>query len=385
MPPLLFMIKTRGEHCVDETEWVRQHLGLPSLDPVSVRIAHPHPGLIGEAVVAVNPARWATLTSPGPPPTTSAVRKESALLPGWARGGQSGRRVAVCYRDKNSPPGYHDANRQGFEKPAQRWELTATPAAKRRTLGANSKRVSDAPISAGHDGRKLLRLELDEVKIKGLADPAKAHLVLGWNSRAVARRDVLWRVPSPPLFCTAPDTVERTHSVVVPHPKPLLLGGLNGQARKTAPGENLAKRRIASLRQRWKGSRNEPSTTPPEGKRLTVQDLADPLGVAAFTQLRWLRDAFIDGEQVTSGAPGRLRIAPHLKNPILPQAPPDWVSTLDARRRLGVSPQTSRQRVKRGEPRRMPISSGKQKALQIQGLRPPNHNFLNTPNSKSAI
>jgi hypothetical protein len=224
-----------------------------------------------------------------------------------------------------------------------------------------------------------MRAGLDGVKIDVLADRAKSRFMRGQKTRALGRGDVLWKVPSPPLCLTAQDTVERIRRVVVHHAPALLSGGLDGQDAKTATGENLSERRVASLCRRWKSSLNEPRTTPPEGKRLAVQALADPLGVAASTRLRWLMGGFSDGEQVTPNAPERMRRTQHLKNPIAPQAPPGCVSTPEARRRLGVSPQTSTQRVKRGEPMGSRVCRGKRKALQIQGLRPPNHNFFKHP------
>jgi excisionase family DNA binding protein len=156
--------------------------------------------------------------------------------------------------------------------------------------------------------------------------------------------------------------------LAVHHPDTVIAGVLNRQGRKTARGENFTANRVASLRTHWKIPCYHAPATPPEGVLLTVEAAAQELGVAASTLLRWLNDGFIGGEQVTSGAPWRIRLTPELKSLIAPDVAAGYVTVFQAMRLLGVSRQTIMQRVKREELSVVHISRGKQKGLRIRVL-----------------
>jgi DNA invertase Pin-like site-specific DNA recombinase len=463
--------KTRCDRYVDETGQVRKRVRRVPRDQWSVVIPNHHPGFIDEATFALNQARLANNSHPGPQATEGAVREGSALLQGLATCGRCGRRMRVYYQGKNSTPGYYCANSQAFNgrgiwclrvggirvdqavteafleaiSPAgaeaailaqslgdaehqtalkqfrlqveraryeteraerryrsvepenrlvartleaewesklqdlralqseltrkeqeQRLQLTPAQQAELRALGNDLKQVWDAPTTVDRDRKELLRTLLDEVKIEVLADQAKAHLVLRWKTSAVTELDVLWRVPRVAPIRTAEDTIELIRRLAVHHSDAITAGVLNRQGKKTATGESFTATRVAGVRQHWKIPGYQPPATPPEGELLTVQAAADRLGVAPSTLLRWIGDGFIGGEQVTPGAPWRVRMTQQLKDLVVPQAPPGYVSMLEAMRLLGVSRQTVMQRVKRGELSVVHVSCGKQKGLRIR-------------------
>jgi len=174
-------------------------------------------------------------------------------------------------------------------------------------------------------------------------------VVLRWKTSAVSELDVLWRSPRSAPIRTDEETIELMRRLAVHHPDPVMAGVLNRQGRKTARGESFTASRVASLRTHWKIPRYQAPAKPPEGQLLTVDAAAKDLGVAASTLLRWLNDGFIGGEQVTPGAPWRIRMTDELKQLIVPESPPGYVTVFQALRILGVSRQTVMQRVKRGE------------------------------------
>ena len=90
------------------------------------------------------------------------------------------------------------------------------------------------------------------------------------------------------------------------------------------------------------------------------------LGVATSTVHRWLNDGFIDGEQITPGAPWRIRITEAFRPRFMEEAPLGHVSMFEAMQRLGVTRQTVLQRVKRGELDAIHIRAGRKKALRIK-------------------
>src|SRR5204863_5283933 len=83
---------------------------------------------------------------------------------------------------------------------------------------------------------------------------------------------------------------------------------------------------------------------------------------------RWVMDGFVAGEQVTPGAPWRIRMTKELQSLVVAESPPGYVSMPEAMRILGVSRQTIMQRVKGGEIDVVHVSRGRQKGLRIRVL-----------------
>jgi len=250
----------------------------------------------------------------------------------------------------------------------QRLQLNDKQREQIRALGSDLKTVWDAPTTTDRDRKELLRSLLEEVKINVLSDESKAHLIMRWKTSAVSELDVLWRSPRPAPIRTDEETIELMRRLAVHHPDTVIAGVLNRQGRKTARGENFTANRVASLRSHWKIPRYQAPTQLATGQLLTVEAAAQELGVAASTLLRWLNDGFIGGEQVTPGAPWRIRMTNELKKLIVPEMPPGYVTVFQAMRILGVSRQTVMQRVKRGELSVVHVSRGKQKGLRIRIL-----------------
>jgi hypothetical protein len=235
-------------------------------------------------------------------------------------------------------------------------------------LGRDLKRVWNATTTTDRDRKDLLRSLLEEVKIDVLPEESKAHLVLRWKTSTVSELDVIWRVPRVATVRTDEETIDLMRRLAVHHPDSVIAHVLNCQGRKTARGESFTANRVSSLRQHWKIPCYQAPTSPPDGELLGLQTAADQLGVAATTLLRWLNDGFIGGEQVTPGAPWRIRMTEELKALIVPDVPPGYVTMFQAMRILGVSRQTIMQRVKRGELSVVHVSRGKQKGLRIRVL-----------------
>jgi predicted DNA-binding transcriptional regulator AlpA len=103
-----------------------------------------------------------------------------------------------------------------------------------------------------------------------------------------------------------------------------------------------------------------------EGELLTVKKAAVALGVAPSTIHRLLNDGIIAGEQLTPGAPWRIRLTDALVTRFKGEAGDDFLPMRKAMRMLGVSRQTVLQRVKCGELEAVHIVRGKQKGLRIK-------------------
>ncbi|MGH7959911.1 MAG: helix-turn-helix domain-containing protein [Opitutaceae bacterium] len=142
--------------------------------------------------------------------------------------------------------------------------------------------------------------------------------------------------------------------------------GIDGQVGQILPGLPGEPLRVNSLRTHWKIARFEPAPQTPDGEGMTIDAAAKTLGVAPSTLHRWLNDGFIPGEQITPGAPWRIRVNDALRARFVEQPPEGYVPMIDATRIPGVSRQTVLQRVKRGELDAVHVRCGRRKGFRIK-------------------
>jgi DNA invertase Pin-like site-specific DNA recombinase len=234
-------------------------------------------------------------------------------------------------------------------------------------LGDDLGAVWDAPTTTDKDRKQLLRTLLDEVNITLHRDDPGPHasLVLRWKGGAISELTVPLRRRQPKIR-TSEDTISLIRRLAVHYPDAQIAGILNRQHRTTARGLSFTANRVASLRTHWRIDCHQPSDQTPEGELLNVTQAARQLGIAPSTLLRWLDDGFVAGEQVTPGAPWRIRLTAELRGMLTSDAPDGWLALHHASRALGLSRQTVLQKVKRGELRAVLTRTGRRKGLRIE-------------------
>jgi DNA invertase Pin-like site-specific DNA recombinase len=238
-------------------------------------------------------------------------------------------------------------------------------------LGDNLTAVWSAPTTTDKDRKPLLRTLLVEVHITPQrdADEPHAELVLRWKGGAISELTVPLRRPQPTIR-TDEDTIDLLRRLAVHYPDTKIAGILNRQGRHTARGLSFTASRVQSLRHHWKIPCHQPTNQPREGELLNVTAAAKQLGIAPSTLLRWLNDGFVAGEQITPGAPWRIRLTNELRGMLVDDAPEGWLAVQYATRKLGVSRQTILQRVKRGELQAVLTRTGRRKGLRINVPHP---------------
>ena len=256
---------------------------------------------------------------------------------------------------------------------------TLTPAERGAilALGDDLGQVWDAPTTTDKDRKQLLRTLLEEVNITARRDDPDPHarLDLRWKGGAISELTVPLRRPQPKIR-TDEDTIDLIRRLAVHYPDAVIAGILNRQHRTTARGMSYTANRVGSLRTHWGIPRHQPSPAAPrEGELLNVTQAARQLQIAPSTLLRWLNDGFIAGEQVTPGAPWRIRLTEELRGMLTDNAPDGWLALHHASRALDVSRQTVLHKVKRGELRAVLTRTGRRKGLRIEVPTPPNGLF----------
>jgi transposase len=246
---------------------------------------------------------------------------------------------------------------------------TLTPQEKQAilALGDNLDGVWSAPSTTDKDRKQLLRTLLEEVNISLQRDHphSQAQLVLRWKGGAISELSVPLK-RKPPAIRTDEDTIDLVRRLAMHYPDATIAGILNRQGRRTARDLSFTANRVQGLRHHWGISCHQPADHTPEGEPLTVADAAKVLGTAPSTLHRWLNDGFIAGEQLTPGAPWRIRLTDELRALFVDDAPAGWLVMQDATKALGVSRQTVLQRVKRGELDAVHVHAGRRKGLRIR-------------------
>ena len=235
-----------------------------------------------------------------------------------------------------------------------------------RALGSDLKRVWTAPSTMDRDKKELLRTLLEEVIISVQRDDFRAHLTLRWRGGMITELDLHLPRLNPGRVRTDEDTVELVRRLAVHYQDGVIAGILNRQGRKTVRGERFSANQVGSLRRYRDIARFEPPAEPPKGELVTIAGAADILQVAPSTIHRWLAEGIIPGEQLTPGAPWRIRLTEQLRARFVEQAPEGYVAMLEATLLLGVSRQTVLQRVKRGELAAVHVVRGRRKGIRIR-------------------
>lgn len=233
-------------------------------------------------------------------------------------------------------------------------------------IGPDLATVWHAATTTTRDRKELLRTLIEEVIVKIERGKATAYLTIRWKGGTLTDLDLDLPRSKPATIRTDEDTVALLRRLAVHYPDAVIAGILNRQGRKTAYGHRFEAGRVGNLRRHWDIACFEPKAAAEEGELMTIKAAAAKLGVAPSTIHRLLNDGFIAGEQLTPGAPWRIRLTDDLLARFNDDAGEGFVPMREAMRTLGVSRQTVLQRVKRGELEAVHVKRGKQKGLRIK-------------------
>src|SRR6266700_213098 len=140
------------------------------------------------------------------------------------------------------------------------------------------------------------------------------------------------------------------------------------QHRRTGTGLTFTKARVAEVRRNYHIPPFRAAAEPPchDGDVVSITKAAAELGVGISTLYRWLADGFIAGEQLTPGAPWRIRLDDALRAKVTEHAPQGWLPLQQAAAALGVARQTVLHKVQRGELAAVHVRRGRRSGLRIQ-------------------
>jgi hypothetical protein len=196
--------------------------------------------------------------------------------------------------------------------------------------------------------------------------------MLRWKGGAITDLAVPLIARKQDRLRTSEDTIDLVRRLAAHYPDAQIAGILNRQKRSTATGLTFTAGRVQSLRHHWKIDAHQPGPTNiGTGDELfTIVDAAEELRLPPSTLHRWIQEGFIDAEQLTPGAPGRIRLTDQVRALFVDEAPEGWLAMLEATLAHGVSRKTIMNNIKTGDLQAVYVRTGRRKGLRIEPPTP---------------
>lgn len=248
--------------------------------------------------------------------------------------------------------------------------------------GADVRAVFTAPSTTFRERKQLLRAIVSEVIVTVDNQARTAALRIIWQGGAATDLQMTMTKTGGHFRATDEDTVDLVRRLASQYDDTTIALILARQRRRTGTGLPFTKSRVHTLRvSRGIPAYRPPETVAPERDDAVVVTVAEAerlLGVGKVTIYRWLRDGFITGEQLTAGAPWRIRIDQAVRDRVVPKVPDGWVGLDEAARILGIARQTVLHRVRCGKLQAVHVNRGRRKGLRIN-VRPDQAGLFDQP------
>jgi predicted DNA-binding transcriptional regulator AlpA len=260
----------------------------------------------------------------------------------------------------------------GTQRARRPVELTADELAWISSAGADVRAVFDAPTTTLRERKQLIRAVISEVGITVCAPQRIADLQIVWQGGATTHLSMPMNKAGGHLRATDEETLALVRRLAQHYHDRTIAVILAKQKRRTATGLTWTRPRVATLR----ANHAIPAYQPPpaadvrpdcdDAVVVTITAAEKLLGVSKVTLYRWMKDGFITGEQITPGAPWRIRIDQALRDRIRSETPDGWLGLDEAAKALGIARQTVLHKVQRGQLRAVYVNRGRRKGLRIQ-------------------
>jgi DNA invertase Pin-like site-specific DNA recombinase len=246
--------------------------------------------------------------------------------------------------------------------------LSAEETAWLSRAGADIRAIFEAPATTPRERKQLIRALLAEVTLTVDRQARTAALTLCWEGGAITHRTVALPRLGAPWRTTQASTVDLIRRLAAHYDDATIAGVLARQHRRTGTGLTFTKARIAEVRRNHRIPPFRKTAAPAchDGHVVSITQAAAELSVGISTIYRWLADGFIAGEQLTPGAPWRIRLDDALRAKVTEHAPEGWLPLRQAAAALGVAQQTVLHKVQRGELAAVHVRHGRRSGLRIQ-------------------
>jgi excisionase family DNA binding protein len=257
------------------------------------------------------------------------------------------------------------------------------------TAGADIRAIFDAPTTTVRERKQLIRAVIAEIGLTVHRQRRVADLRIVWQGGAVTEVSMPMTKPGGHTRVTDEDTIALVRRLAEHYNDQAIAAILAKQKRRTATGLPFTRARVAILRANHHIPVHQPPPRPdvrPDDEDVAVVTITEAerlLKVSRATLYRWIREGFITAEQITPGAPWRIRIDQALRDRIQPKAPEGWLSLDDAAKALGVARQTVLHKIQCGQLQAVHVNRGRRKGLRIQ-VKPDQTGLFDTADRRNA-
>jgi DNA invertase Pin-like site-specific DNA recombinase len=248
--------------------------------------------------------------------------------------------------------------------------------------GADVRSVFNAPTTTWRERKQLLRAIITEVVVGCRAEDHQADVTIIWEGGATTSFVHELNKRGGHYRATDEDTVDLVRRLAERYADKMIAAILSKQGRRTGTGLAFTQARVKSLRV----SRGIPAFEPPadvttqedNGVVVSITKAERLLHVNRTTIYRWMRDGFLQGEQLTPEGPWHIRITEDVQRRIVPDVPAGWLGLDQAAKALGVARQTVLHKVQRGDLEAVHVNRGRRKGLRIK-VEGPGVGLFDTP------
>jgi excisionase family DNA binding protein len=257
------------------------------------------------------------------------------------------------------------------------------------TAGADIRAIFDAPTITVRERKQLIRAVIAEIGVTVHHRRRVADLRIVWQGGAVTGVSMPMNKSGGHLRVTDEDTIALVRRLAQHYDDQAIAAILAKQRRRTATGLPFTRARVAVLRANHAIPVYQRPAQPNVGSDdddvvvVTITEAEKRLGISRGTLYRWIREGFVTAEQITPGAPWRIRIDQALRDRIQPEAPEGWLSLDEAAKALGIARQTVLHRVQRGQLQAVHVNRGRRKGLRIQ-VKPDQPGLFDTADRRNA-
>ena len=256
------------------------------------------------------------------------------------------------------------------------------------TAGADIRAIFEAPTTTVRERKQLVRAVIAEIGLTVHRQRRVADLRIVWQGGAVTELSMPMTKSGGHLRVTDEDTIALVQRLAQHYDDRAIAAILAKQKRRTATGLPFTRARVATLRATHGIPVYQPPPQPDVGPNddvvvVTITEAEKQLGISRDTLYRWIREGFITAEQITPGAPWRIRIDQALRDRIQPEAPAGWLGLDEAAKALGVARQTVLHKVQRGQLQAVHVNRGRRKGLRIQ-VKPAQAGLFDTTDRRKA-
>jgi DNA invertase Pin-like site-specific DNA recombinase len=198
----------------------------------------------------------------------------------------------------------HEIEERSHQQPSP-----LTPEERRRVmmLGIDLQRIWEAPTTLPQERKQLLRAVFDDVVVLVDREALLARLTLVWQGGATTALEV--RIPRAGEHANidANELVDEVRKMAASLTDSQIAQTLVRRGLRTTTGLPFNIERVRGLRKRHGIPEYTPPSSADNEPTVTADQAASILGVTHTTVLRWLRDGFLVGEQVSPRAPWMIK------------------------------------------------------------------------------